>query len=284
MNYRVISCEKTKDKIIEALKDLCVIYPSDIYEKMLRAKDEEKGRAVKAMEMLIENARIAEEENIPICQDTGMVIVYLHLGHGMSFDGDINKTINEAVAYSYDRYYLRKSVVDDPLFDRTNTKDNTPCIIYTDFVDSDHLEIEIMAKGFGSENMSAVKMLKPAEGIDGVKDFVIDTVKKAGPNACPPMIVGVGIGGTFEYAAYMAKHSLMKGMDEYHSDERYRKLEEDLLEEINKLDIGPLGLKGKNTCFKVNIESYPTHIAGLPVAVNICCHACRHIKVEVYED
>lgn len=281
-SYKVVSVNTVKERIIEALKDLCVIYPEDIFEAMKKTKEsEENERAKTAMKMLIDNAEIAERERIPICQDTGMLIAYLHVGHGICFDGDINKAINEAVAFSYEKYYLRKSVVDDPLYERVNTKDNTPAIIYTDFVDSDHVEIELMAKGFGSENMSAVAMLKPAQGEKGVIDFVIDTVKKAGPNACPPMIVGVGIGGTFDYAACMSKHALMKGIDEHHPDEKFAKLEKTLLEEINKLNIGPLGLKGKATALKVNIETYPTHIAGMPVAVNICCHACRHTKVVI---
>ena len=281
VDVKVVNTDTVKEKIIEALKDLCVVYPEDIFSSLLKAKDEEDGRAKTAMDMLVENARIAKEENIPICQDTGMTIVYMHIGKGIVFDGDINKAINEAVAYSYEKYYLRKSVVDDPLYDRTNTKDNTPCVIYTDFVDGDNLEIELMAKGFGSENMSAVAMLKPAQGEKGVIDFVVDTVKKAGPNACPPMIVGVGIGGTFDYAAYMSKHALMKGMDKHHPDKKFADLEARLLEEIKKLNIGPLGLKGKTTALKVNIETYPTHIAGMPVAVNICCHACRHTKVVI---
>lgn len=281
VDVKVVNTDTIKEKIIEALKDLCVVYPEDIFSSLLKAKDEEDGRAKTAMDMLVENARIAKEENIPICQDTGMTIVYMHIGKGIVFDGDINKAINEAVAYSYEKYYLRKSVVDDPLYDRTNTKDNTPCVIYADFVNSDNLEIELMTKGFGSENMSAVAMLKPAQGEKGVIDFVVDTVKKAGPNACPPMIVGVGIGGTFDYAAYMSKHALMKGIDEHHPEKKFADLEVRLLEEINKLNIGPLGLKGKTTALKVNIETYPTHIAGMPVAVNICCHACRHTKVVI---
>ncbi|MDO4500387.1 MAG: fumarate hydratase [Erysipelotrichaceae bacterium] len=279
---KVISVNEVKEKLIAEMKNLCVVYPEDVYQRLFEAKNNEiNDRALTALKMLEDNARIAKEKNIPICQDTGMSIVFMHVGYGVCFDGDINKAINEAIATSYENYYLRKSVVDDPVFDRKNTKNNTPAIIYVDYNDTDYVEIEVMAKGFGSENMSAIKMCKPAEGVKGVKDFVIDTVKKAGPNACPPMIVGVGIGGTFDYAARLSKKALLRELDTFNPDSRYRDLENELLEEINKLNIGPLGLKGNTTALKVNIETYPTHIAGMPVAVNICCHASRHIRIQV---
>lgn len=278
----VIDVNKVKEAIAKSCETCCFNYPEDVYERLHNASNNETTeRALIALKMLEDNAKLAKEKHIPICQDTGMVVVFMHVGYGVAFNGDINKAINDGVAEGYIKNYLRKSVVDDPCFDRINTKDNTPCVIHVDYVDSDHVEFDIMAKGFGSENMSAIAMLKPAQGIEGVKDFVVECAKKAGPNACPPMVIGVGIGGSFDYAPVLAKKAMCRNLNVSNSDERYAKVEDELLERINALNIGPLGLKGKTTALKVQIETYPTHIAALPVAVNICCHVSRHIKVVV---
>ena len=232
------------------------------------------------MEMLVENAELAAGENIPICQDTGLVTVYATLGQEVHLiGGSLNEAIQQGVREGYTENFLRASVVKDPLFDRSNTKDNTPAVIYTEIADGEEVKIELTAKGFGSENMSRIAMLKPAEGLDGVKKFVIDTIRLAGPNACPPMIVGVGIGGTFDYSAVLSKRALLRPMKEYNPDERYRALEEELEKQADQLKIGAMGLHGNTTVLKVSILSAPTHIAGLPCAVNICCHACRHREI-----
>lgn len=231
------------------------------------------------MDMLLKNADIAKNEHIPICQDTGMVSVYLTIGQDIHFfNGNLKKAINEGVRIGYENNYLRKSIVDDPLFERKNTTDNTPALIYMDIVEGEDLVVEVSAKGFGSENMSKIKMCKPSDGYEGVKDFIVDTIISAGPNACPPMIVGVGIGGSFDYAPFLAKRALLRPLDESNSDVRYKNLEDEILTIVNKSNIGPLGLKGKTTALKIQIEQAPTHIAGLPVAVSICCHASRHVR------
>ena len=230
-----------------------------------------------AMEMLVQNAQIAKEERIPICQDTGLAIVYLKIGQEVSLvGGSLYEAVNEGVRRGYTGHFLRASSVDDPIYDRVNTKDNTPAIIYTDIVDGDSVEVSVMAKGFGSENKSALKMLTPADGEQGVIDFVCETVAKAGPNACPPFVIGVGVGGTFDSCAVMAKKALLRPLSVSNSDLRYAHLEDHLLEKINGMKIGPMGFGGKTTALKVQIEYAPTHIAGLPVAVNMCCHVCRH--------
>jgi fumarate hydratase subunit alpha len=230
--------------------------------------------------MLLENAEIAARESIPICQDTGLVTVYVQAGQEVHFTGgSLQKAIQQGVAESYTQNYLRASAVKDPLFDRSNTKDNTPALVYCDITEGDAVKIEITAKGFGSENMSRLAMLKPAEGLEGVKKFVIETIRLAGPNACPPMIVGVGVGGTFDYSAYLAKRALLRPISEGNPDPQYRALEEELAEKANALGIGPMGLHGRTTVLKISILSAPTHIAGLPCAVNICCHACRHREI-----
>ncbi len=236
-------------------------------------------QAKEILERIIENYNIADTKNQPICQDTGVACVFLKIGQEVHIDGDITAAVNEGVRIGYTEGYLRKSVVRDPL-DRVNTGDNTPAMIYFDIVPGDQLEITVAPKGFGSENMSQIKMLRPSDGLQGVKDFVKKVVEEAGPNPCPPIVVGVGIGGTFDKAAYLAKKALMRSVDVRNEKPFYAQLEQELLEEINGLGIGPQGFGGKTTALAVNIEEYPTHIAGLPVAVNINCHVTRH-KTEV---
>ncbi|OLS02931.1 fumarate hydratase [Tissierella creatinophila] len=254
--------------------------PEDVLESLKRSKKDEKWElASNTLGKIIENAKIAKDTEVPMCQDTGMVVAFVEIGQDIHvINGSIEDAVNEGVRQGYEEGYLRKSIVKDPL-DRVNTKDNTPAVIHYNIVPGDKMSIIISPKGFGSENMSRIKMLKPTEGIDGVKDFVLETVSLAGPNPCPPIIVGVGIGGTFEKAALLAKKSLMRNVDQYSSDSFYENLEKQLLKEINDLGIGPQGFGGKTTALKVNIETFPTHIAGLPVAVNISCHATRHKQV-----
>jgi len=227
------------------------------------------------MDMLLENAAIAADEKVPICQDTGLVHVFLDLGRDVTVKGDLYKAVVEGVALGYTEGYLRKSVVNDPLFDRVNTKDNTPPVIHLELVPGSDLTITVMPKGTGSENMSQLSMLTPAAGPEGVKRFVLDTVKKAGANACPPMVIGVGVGGMMDKAAYLAKRALLRRIGERNPDERVAALEAELLEEINRLGIGPAGFGGHTTALWVAIEAYPTHIGALPVAVNLQCHAAR---------
>ena len=232
-------------------------------------------QAKEILERIIENYEIADENNQPVCQDTGVACVFLEIGQDVHVTGDIAEAVNEGVRQGYGEGYLRKSVVRDPL-NRVNTGDNTPAMIYYDMVPGDKIKITVAPKGFGSENMSAIAMLRPSDGLQGVKDFVIKTVEQAGPNPCPPIVVGVGIGGTFDKAAYLAKKALLRPVDEPTGDSFYAELEKDLLSEINKLGIGPQGFGGETTALAVNIEKFPTHIAGLPVAVNINCHVTRH--------
>ena len=227
------------------------------------------------LDRIIENFEVADRENMPICQDTGMACVIVKLGQEVHVAGDLNEAIHEGVRQGYREGYLRKSVVRDPL-DRVNTGDNTPAVIIYDIVPGDRIEITLAPKGFGSENMSAIKMLRPSDGVDGVKEFVLQTVEAAGPNPCPPIVVGVGIGGTFDKAASLAKRALLRDADSSHPDAFYVDLEKKLLEKINALGIGPQGFGGRTTALAVNIETFPTHIAGLPVAVNINCHVTRH--------
>lgn len=236
-------------------------------------------QAKEILKRIIENHMIADAQNVPICQDTGMACVFLKVGQEVHVDGDIAEAVNEGVRRGYEEGYLRKSVVRDPL-DRVNTGDNTPAMLYFDIVPGDKLEITVAPKGFGSENMSAIKMLRPSDGVEGVKAFVLKVVEEAGPNPCPPIVVGVGIGGTFDKAAYMAKRALLRNVDIPNEKPFYAELEKELLDKINALGIGPQGFGGKTTALAVNIESCPTHIAGLPVAVNINCHVTRH-KTEV---
>lgn len=272
--------------ITENIKEMCIqanhFLSSDMDLALKKAEAEESSTLGKQiLGQLQENLKIAAEEMIPICQDTGMAVIFLEVGQEVHFEGGyLEDAVNEGVRQGYIEGYLRKSVVGDPLI-RENTKDNTPAIIHTRIVPGDKVKIKVAPKGFGSENMSRVFMLKPAEGIEGVKNAVLTAVKDAGPNACPPMVIGVGIGGTFEKCALMAKEALTREVG-VHSEIPYvKELEEELLEQINHLGIGPGGLGGKTTAFAVNINTYPTHIAGLPVGINICCHVNRHIVREV---
>ena len=233
------------------------------------------------LDKIIENYEIADTQCVPICQDTGMACVFLEIGQDVHITGgDLADAINEGVRRGYDKGYLRKSVVKDPVR-RGNTGDNTPAMIYTEIVPGEQIKITVGPKGFGSENMSAIRMFKPSAGLQGIKDFILETVETAGPNPCPPMVVGVGIGGTFDKAALLAKKALMRPVDEHSEIPYVRELEEELLEKINKTGIGPGGLGGSTTALAVNISTYPTHIAGLPVAVNICCHVNRHAVREI---
>lgn len=272
--------KRVEECICKMVQEINFNYPQDILERLEDSLEKESSKIGKeTLQFLMDNAKIAKEEKIPICQDTGMVIVFLKVGQELHFvNGSLKEAIYNGVRNGYQEGYLRKSIVSDPLFDRINTKDNTPCIIYTDIVEGDTLEIELGCKGFGSENMSTITMLKPAQGIDGVKEAVLSAIKKAGPNACPPMVVGVGIGGTFDYAAMLAKKATLRDCSIRNSNPRYAKLEKELLLEANALNIGPQGLKGDTTVLSVNIEEFPTHIAGLPCAVNISCHVTRHAK------
>ena len=248
-------------------------------ENALNVEESDTAKAV--LTQLLTNNKIAKEEQIPICQDTGMAILFVEYGDKVTIDGDFTQAVNEGVREAYIDGYLRKSVVDDPVFDRKNTNDNTPAVIHTKIVSGETLKITAGCKGFGSENMSKTKMLPPSAGVEGVKAFVLDTVKTAGPNPCPPIVVGVGIGGTFEQAAVMSKKATFRRADSENQDSRYSALEKELLCEINKIGIGPAGLGGKTSALCVNIEYAPTHIASIPVAVNICCHAARHKSVEL---
>lgn len=270
------------DIIIETVKDMCIsanLYLAEDMEKSLRrAAEIEDGKlGKKIMNQLIENMEIAAEERIPICQDTGMAVFFVNVGQDLHIEGmNLSDAINEGVRQGYTEGYLRKSVVRDPLI-RENTKDNTPAIIHYDIVPGDKLEITIAPKGFGSENMSRVYMLKPSDGEEGVKKAVLEAVKEAGPNACPPMVVGVGLGGDFELAAKMAKKALTREAGSHSPYEHIARIETELLEAVNKTGIGPGGLGGKTTALAINIETYATHIAGMPLAVNMCCHVNRHL-------
>ena len=275
------------EKITAALRNACgsiaCDYAPDILAALQKgAAAEVKERSQAAMEMLLKNAEIASRDRIPICQDTGMAIVWLKVGQEVHFTGgSLQEAVQKGIAEGYTKNYLRASIVDDPLYQRINTKNNTPAVIHTEIVEGDRVYLELMAKGFGSENKSAVKMLTPADGEQGLIDFVLDTVKKAGPNACPPFIIGVGIGGSFDTVTALSKHALMRSLEEDNPDPAYAALEKKLLKQINALQIGPMGFHGSTTALKVQIEEAPTHIAGMPAAVNMCCHACRHWKGEI---
>ena len=273
-------------EITKAIRKLCIdvnyYLSDDVRNKLKEAYDNETFDIAKdVLSKLIINADIAKADNVPMCQDTGVTCVFIEIGQEVHIiDGSLVDAINQGVREGYKDGYLRKSVVIDPL-NRVNTKDNTPAMIYYDIVPGDKLKIKVSPKGFGSENMSKLKMLKPSDGVEGVKDFIIDVVKQAGPNPCPPIIVGIGIGGTFDKAATIAKKSLLRPTTERNSNPYYAELEMELLEKINMLGIGPQGFGGKSTALAVNIEYLPTHIAGLPVAVNISCHATRHSEIEL---
>ena len=276
---RTIAIDQIRDAICRMVQHINIEYPDDIRRCMETALQKEQHPTARStLQFLIRNAAIAREERLPICQDTGMAVIFLRVGQDVHFTGgSLRDAIDQGVAMGYEQGYLRKSVVDDPLFERINTRTNTPAIVYTEICEGDQVEILVGAKGFGSENMSTITMLKPAQGIQGVKDAVLSAIRQAGPNACPPMVVGVGIGGTFDYAAMLAKKATLR--EALHSkDPRYAALEEELLQEANALGIGPQGLGGDTSVFRINIEHYPTHIAGLPCAVNISCHVTRHAK------
>lgn len=271
-------------RITEVIRRLCIDanchLPQDVKSRIECCKNQESwALGQEILERIVENYRIADRDNVPVCQDTGVACVFLDIGQEVHIKGNLEDAVNEGVRQGYADGYLRKSVVADPL-DRVNTKDNTPAMIYYNIVPGDKLTVTVAPKGFGSENMSAIKMLRPSDGYEGVKQFILQTVEAAGPNPCPPIVVGVGIGGTFDKAAFLAKKALMRPLDVRSEKPLYAKLEAELLEEINALGIGPQGFGGGTTALAVNIESFPTHIAGLPVAVNINCHVTRH-KTEV---
>lgn len=278
MKVRPIKAETVTQTVKKLFMDCNYFIGDDIKCALKTACDNESspvGRQV--LSQLIENNNIAAKEEIPICQDTGMAVLFIEYGDKAFIEGgSFNDAVEEGVRQAYSEGYLRKSVVSDPVFDRVNTKDNTPAVIHTEIVPGNKIKFLVGGKGFGSENMSAIKMLTPSYGEQGVIDFILETVKKAGPNPCPPMVVGVGIGGTFEKAAQLAKKATLRPINTENSDIRYAKMEKLLLSEINKMGFGPAGLGGSTTALGVNIETFPTHIAGMPVAVNICCHAARH--------
>ncbi|MDH6368196.1 MULTISPECIES: fumarate hydratase [unclassified Breznakia] len=275
-----ISVNAIRDVLANMVQDINVNYPSDIYELLQQANTQETNDLAKdTLGILLDNAKIAKQEKIPVCQDTGMAIVFLKIGQDVHLiDGDLTEAVNAGVAAGYEAGYLRKSVVDDPLYERINTKNNTPCILYTEIIPGEKVIIEVAAKGFGSENKSTLTMLTPADGEEGVIQTVLEAIKNAGPNACPPMVVGVGIGGTFDYAAVLAKKALLRDSRTTNSNPAYAKLEKKLLQLANETGIGPQGFGGDATALAINVEYFPTHIAGLPVAVNISCHITRHAK------
>lgn len=283
MEIRKIDANKIKDVVKQLFMDCNYYIGEDILCSLKKAQEKEQSPVGKSvLAQIIENDEIAAKEQIPLCQDTGMAILFVEYGDKVVVEnGSFQDAVQQGVREAYDEGYLRKSVVSDPVFDRVNTKDNTPAIIHTTIVPGDKIKITAGGKGFGSENMSAVKMLTPSYGVEGVKQFILDTVRNAGPNPCPPIVVGVGIGGTFEKCAQLAKKATFRSIDTENSDPRYAELEKELLESINKMGFGPAGLGGNTTALGVNIETSPTHIAGMPVAVNICCHAARHKSAEI---
>jgi len=279
--------EISADAIRETVKQLYLKENFDIGKDVLKALQEglqkeesDTGRAI--LEQIIENDIIASREKMAICQDTGMAVLFVSLGQDVRIvDGGFNEAVNQGVREAYAEGYLRKSLVTDPLFDRKNTRDNTPAIIHLELVPGDKIHFLVTGKGFGSENMSRVKMMYPAEGENGVRNFVIETAKIAGPNPCPPIIIGVGVGGTIDKAAQIAKKATLRPVGAHNPDPRYAKLEAEILEEINKLGIGPGGLGGRITALAVNIDYFPAHIAGTALVVNVCCHASRHAEAEI---
>ncbi|MBR2714951.1 MAG: fumarate hydratase [Ruminococcus sp.] len=279
---RIIKAEDIKNAVKAMFMSLNCNIGDDITNALKKSLANEESDTAKAvLNQLIENNEIAKREQIPLCQDTGMAVLFVEYGDKVTIDGDFSEAIMQGVREAYIDGYLRKSVVDDPVFDRRNTNDNTPAVVHTKIVSGETLRITAASKGFGSENMSKIKMLAPSASVEGVEEFILETVRAAGPNPCPPIVVGVGIGGTFEQAAKLSKMASIRSVDSKNADERYADLEDRLLEKINEMNIGPAGLKGKTTALKVNIEYEPTHIASIPVAVNICCHACRHQSIEM---
>lgn len=269
---------KIKDKVKELFLKANYHTNQDLMKLLQQAQKKETSPIGKyVLNMIIENNKIASREEVPICQDTGLAVVFIELGQEVHLvGGDFVEAINRGVREAYQEGYLRKSVVDDPVFERKNTKTNTPAIIYTDIVPGDKIKFLVMPKGFGSENMSTVAMLKPADGEKGIIDFVVETVKKAGPNPCPPTIIGVGIGGTIDKAMVIAKKAIIRKIGQPNKNSKYASLEKEILTKINNLGIGPAGLGGNITSLAVHIDYLPTHLAGIPVAVNVCCHAARH--------
>lgn len=280
-DMRNIDAKVIEDTVARLCIEANLRLPPDVISAIERAeKAEPWDGAKRILSLLGDNVRIASEKTLPVCQDTGMACVFVELGQDVHIDGDFEEAVNNGVRRGYGEGYLRKSVVCDPLR-RVNTGDNTPALLTVKLTRGDKMRITVMPKGFGSENMSALKMLKPADGVEGVKNFVLETVEKAGANPCPPIIVGVGIGGSFDKAAYLAKHALLRPVDEPNPDEYYAALESELLDKINALGIGPQGFGGKTTALAVLIEAMPTHVAGLPVAVNISCHATRRASASL---
>lgn len=279
MQMRTINTELITQQIKEMCMEVNIHLSEDVKSAILKARQkEESSLGQQILGQLEENMDIADETKIPICQDTGMTVVFLKVGQDVHFEGTyIEDAINQGIREGYQEGYLRKSVVKDPV-DRVNTKDNTPGVIHYEIVPGDQVEITVAPKGFGSENMSRLYMLKPADGLDGIRNAILETVKLAGPNACPPIVVGVGIGGTFEKCAILAKKALTRDLNSSSEIPYVKALEEEMLDKINALGIGPAGLGGRVTALGINIETYPTHIAGMPVAVNICCHVNRHIR------
>lgn len=269
--------------ITQNIKEMCIeanyYLSKDVESALIGSYEKEKSSLGKQIiNQLEKNIKIAKEDNIPICQDTGMAVIFMNIGQDVHVEGlNIEEAINTGIKQGYQEGYLRKSIVKDPII-RENTNDNTPGVIHYNFIEGENIEIIVAPKGFGSENMSKVYMLKPSDGIEGVKEAVIETVQNAGPNACPPMVVGVGIGGNFEKCTYLAKKALTRDLNKRSDIQYVRQLEEELLINLNKLGIGPGGLGGTTTVIGVNVETYPTHIAGLPVAINICCHVNRHVR------
>ena len=283
MEVRFINSAEITKAVKKLLMDCNYFIGGDIMDALTRARGTETSPVGKSvLDQIIENDKIAASEEIPLCQDTGMAVLFVEYGDKVCVEnGSFDDAVNEGVRQAYSEGYLRKSVVSDPVFDRVNTKDNTPAIIHTKIVSGNKIHITAGGKGFGSENMSAIKMLTPSYGVEGVKQFILDTVRAAGPNPCPPIVVGVGIGGTFERAAQLAKKATFRPINTHNPDSRYAELEDELLSEINKMGFGPAGLGGNTTALGVNIETSPTHSAGMPVAVNICCHAARHASATI---
>jgi len=270
------------DTLVSTVRDLCMdanyYIPDDVRQKIIEFRDKEESEVARnILNIILKNHEVSANEKMPICQDTGFAVFFIEMGEDVRITGGgFEEAIYEGVRQGYREGYLRKSIVDDPLFERKNTKDNTPPIIHLRLVPGDKIKITFAPKGGGSENMSEVKMMVPADGEEGVKRFVVDRVRRSGGNPCPPVIVGVGIGGTFEHVAYLAKKALLRPVGSHHPDPRFAKLEDEILEEVNKLGIGPMGLGGRTTALAVHIETHPCHIASMPVAVNMQCHAARH--------
>jgi len=277
---REIRANQIKNKVKELFLKANFYINPDLIQRLKKALEEENSPIGKyVLKTIIENNKIASREEVPICQDTGLSVVFVEVGQEVHLlDGDFVEAINQGVKEAYQEGYLRKSVVDDPVFERKNTKTNTPAIIYTDIVPGDKIKLLVTPKGFGSENMSAIAMLKPADGEKGIIDFVVETIKKAGPNPCPPTIIGVGIGGTIDKAMVIAKKAIVRKINQPNKNPKYAALEKEILTKLNNLGIGPAGLGGNITCLAVHVDYLPTHIAGLPVAVNVCCHAARHAE------